>query len=142
MVWPVMKSEADEANKTASGPISSGRPIRRIGTSRVSRSLIFASANAPAVMGVANQPGAIAFTWTLWRAHSTPSARVSAITPPFGAAAVEDAGEVHVHHEPPVLRGHLDERSHLGDARVVDHDVETSELTPRALDERLDLGVA
>src|SRR5439155_1515351 len=63
MVCPVMKSEAGEARKTASGPISSGRPIRRIGMSRVSRSLIRGSANASSVMGVANQPGAIAFTW-------------------------------------------------------------------------------
>ena len=39
-------------------------------------------------MSVANHPGAIAFTWTLWRAHSTPSVRVSAMTPPLVAAYI------------------------------------------------------
>jgi hypothetical protein len=61
------------------------RPVRRIGMSRVSRSPIFGSSNAAWFISVTNHPGAIAFTWTLWRAHSTPSVRVSAITPPFVA---------------------------------------------------------
>ncbi len=53
--------------------------------SRVRRWLIAGFANASLVMSVANQPGAIAFTWTLCRAHSTPSERVSAMMPPFVA---------------------------------------------------------
>ena len=36
-------------------------------------------------IGVTNHPGAMALTWTLWRAHSTASARVSARSPPFDA---------------------------------------------------------
>src|SRR5438034_11159052 len=93
MVWPVMKSEADEANKTASGPISSGRPIRRIGTSRVSRSLIFGCANASSVMGVANQPGGIAFNWTLWRGQPAPSAGGRADTHGLVTASTVEVGE-------------------------------------------------
>ena len=38
------------------------------------------------VISEAKKPGAIALTVTLWRAHSTASARVKAITPPFDAA--------------------------------------------------------
>src|SRR5207249_4761943 len=58
------------------------------------------------------------------------------------AATVEGAREVHVHHEAPVRCGHLGERRDLGDARVVDHDVEPAELADGARHQRLDLGVA
>ncbi len=44
-----------------------------------------ASAKASSFIGVTNQPGAMAFTWMLWRAHSTASARVRARSPPFDA---------------------------------------------------------
>jgi hypothetical protein len=36
-------------------------------------------------MSVSNQPGAMQLTWMLWRAHSTPSARVRAIVAPLVA---------------------------------------------------------
>jgi len=61
--------------------------------------------------------------------------------PDFCAATVDDAREVHVHHDAPVRRGQLGERRDLGDARVVDHDVEAAQLADGARHERLDLGV-
>jgi hypothetical protein len=57
-------------------------------------------------------------------------------------AAVEDPGQVHVEHEAPVLWRHLDQGCDLGDARVVDDDVQAAKLADRALDQRLDLGIA
>jgi len=60
--------------------------VRRSGTSRSSRSRVRSSANASAFISVTNQPGAIAFTWIPWRAHSAASARVNPMTPLFDAA--------------------------------------------------------
>src|SRR3989442_1878360 len=56
------------------------RSVRRIGMSRVRRSLILGSPNARSFMSMTNQPDTIAFTCTLWRAglvrHQHERARV------------------------------------------------------------------
>src|SRR5262249_14538089 len=48
-----------------------------------------------------------------------------------GPTAVEDSRQVHVEHEAPVLRRHLDQGRDLRHARVVDDDVEAAELADR-----------
>ncbi len=53
--------------------------------SRVNRSWTRGSANAASFISVTNQPGAMALTCTLWRAHSTASVRVSEMTAPLVA---------------------------------------------------------
>jgi hypothetical protein len=58
------------------------------------------------------------------------------------AAAVEDTGQVHVDHEPPVLGRQLGQRSDLRHTGIVDDDVEPAELADGALDQGVHLGVA
>src|SRR5436309_3471482 len=83
-----------------------------------------------------------AMAWTRRSRGPWRTAAFMADNLPGGMAAVEDAREIRVHHEAPIVRRHLGERRDLGDAGVVHDDVEPPELADRAAHQRLDLCVA
>src|SRR5689334_22861408 len=69
-MWPVKKLAESEARKTAAPTSSSNRPKRFIGVRR-RNSCPLGPSNNFAFKSVRNTPGAMAFTQTPWRAHST-----------------------------------------------------------------------
>src|SRR3989304_4198907 len=145
-----MKEEPGAARSTASGPISSSRPVRRRGMSRSNRSLSFSFAKAWAFMSVTNQPGAIALTWMLWRGSPPPPPQHRGDIDDLpalgrqegggrGPAAVQDARQVGLEHPTPFLRRPLREGSHVRHAGIVDENIQATQAGHGPPHQRLDI---
>src|SRR5690606_29463170 len=82
-LWPVVHCASSEARYTAIGPMSLGWPKRRSGICFSPAAQTFSSCMYGAVRSVSIQPGQIALTRTLWRAHSMARLLVSCSMPPL-----------------------------------------------------------